>query len=126
MFAGKHINSTEDRAVLHVALRAPRDGVGDAQAALLTAWTHVLPLLAQPMALRAQRLCAAAPQAAGLGTAKSVLRALGRLQEIVEGGQNVVAEVWQVLDKIKAFSGGWVGRWWRRCRLCWVGGWVAG
>eukprot|EP00873_Tetraselmis_striata_P037334 jgi/Tetstr1/457598/TSEL_044166.t1 len=25
MFAGEHINSTEDRAVLHVALRAPRD-----------------------------------------------------------------------------------------------------
>src|SRR4051794_34309797 len=24
MFAGQHINSTEDRAVLHVALRAPR------------------------------------------------------------------------------------------------------
>jgi hypothetical protein len=27
MFEGKHINSTEDRAVLHVALRAPRDAV---------------------------------------------------------------------------------------------------
>lgn len=27
MFAGEHINSTEDRAVLHVALRAPRDAV---------------------------------------------------------------------------------------------------
>ncbi len=26
MFAGKHINSTEDRAVLHVALRMPADG----------------------------------------------------------------------------------------------------
>lgn len=25
MFTGKHINVTEDRAVLHVALRAPRD-----------------------------------------------------------------------------------------------------
>src|SRR5580658_10401736 len=25
MFAGKHINTTEDRAVLHVALRMPRD-----------------------------------------------------------------------------------------------------
>src|SRR4051794_34724618 len=25
MFAGEHINVTEDRAVLHVALRAPRD-----------------------------------------------------------------------------------------------------
>ena len=25
MFAGEHINSTEDRAVLHVALRMPRD-----------------------------------------------------------------------------------------------------
>jgi glucose-6-phosphate isomerase len=27
MFAGEHINTTEDRAVLHVALRAPRDAV---------------------------------------------------------------------------------------------------
>ncbi|PON40480.1 Phosphoglucose isomerase (PGI) [Parasponia andersonii] len=27
MFAGEHINSTEDRSVLHVALRAPRDAV---------------------------------------------------------------------------------------------------
>ena len=27
MFSGKHINSTEDRAVLHVALRAPREAV---------------------------------------------------------------------------------------------------
>src|ERR1700727_27688 len=25
MFAGRHINTTEDRAVLHVALRMPRD-----------------------------------------------------------------------------------------------------
>ncbi|GAB4817678.1 hypothetical protein N2152v2_004724 [Parachlorella kessleri] len=60
MFAGKHINSTEDRAVLHVALRAPRDA------------------------------------------------------EINDGGKNVVPEVWEVLDKIKAFSdkvrgGQWVG-----------------
>ena len=27
MFAGVHINTTEDRAVLHVALRAPREQV---------------------------------------------------------------------------------------------------
>ena len=60
MFAGEHINSTEDRAVLHVALRAPRDAV------------------------------------------------------IQDKGQNVVPEVWAVLDKIKAFaeeirSGNWKG-----------------
>ena len=30
MFAGEHINTTEDRAVLHVALRAPRDAVIEA------------------------------------------------------------------------------------------------
>jgi glucose-6-phosphate isomerase len=30
MFAGEHINVTEDRAVLHVALRAPRDAVIEA------------------------------------------------------------------------------------------------
>ena len=28
MFNGEHINTTEDRAVLHVALRAPRNKVG--------------------------------------------------------------------------------------------------
>jgi glucose-6-phosphate isomerase len=28
MFSGDHINSTEDRAVLHVATRARRDQVG--------------------------------------------------------------------------------------------------
>jgi glucose-6-phosphate isomerase len=27
MFSGEHINTTEDRAVLHVALRAPRNKV---------------------------------------------------------------------------------------------------
>eukprot|EP00897_Mesotaenium_endlicherianum_P002557 jgi/Mesen1/2329/ME000155S01433 len=60
MFSGEHINSTENRAVLHVALRAPRDKV------------------------------------------------------IESDGKNVVPEVWEVLDKIKAFSeklrsGEWVG-----------------
>lgn len=60
MFTGEHINVTEDRAVLHVALRAPRD------------------------------------------------------QEIIVEGQNVVKDVWDVLDKIKAFSdkvrnGEWLG-----------------
>ena len=54
MFGGQHINATEDRAVLHVALRAPRDAV------------------------------------------------------IEDAGKNVVPEVWEVLDRIKAFSGGWV------------------
>lgn len=50
MFGGEHINSTEDRAVLHVALRAARDTV------------------------------------------------------IKDLGNNVVPAVWDVLDKIKAFS----------------------
>ena len=30
MFAGEKINTTEDRAVLHTALRAPRGGIGRA------------------------------------------------------------------------------------------------
>jgi len=51
MFAGEHINETEDRAVLHVALRAPQD---------IT---------------------------------------------ICDKGENVVPKVWEVLDKIKVFSG---------------------
>ncbi|KAI3433502.1 hypothetical protein D9Q98_003314 [Chlorella vulgaris] len=60
LFSGQHINATEDRAVLHPALRAPRDAVFE------------------------------------------------------DGGKNVVPEVWEVLDKIKAFServrsGEWVG-----------------
>ncbi|CAI7872694.1 unnamed protein product [Closterium sp. NIES-53] len=60
MFNGEHINSTENRAVLHVALRAPRDAT------------------------------------------------------INVDGKNVVPGVWEVLDKIKAFtdtvrSGKWLG-----------------
>ena len=60
MFRGDHINATEDRAVLHVALRAPRD------------------------------------------------------VSIFDNGVNVVPEVWNVLDKIAAFSekvrtGEWTG-----------------
>jgi glucose-6-phosphate isomerase len=60
MFAGERINSTEGRAVLHVATRARRG------------------------------------------------------QQIVCDGANVVPEVWQVLDKIAAFSdkvrgGAWLG-----------------
>lgn len=51
MYRGEHINTTEDRAVLHVALRAARD------------------------------------------------------QVIEDKGVNVVPEVYEVLDKIKAFSG---------------------
>jgi glucose-6-phosphate isomerase len=60
MFTGEHINTTEDRAVLHTALRAPRKAV------------------------------------------------------VEDEGQNVVPEVWKVLDKIKDFSdrvrsGEWLG-----------------
>ncbi|HEX4429588.1 MAG TPA: glucose-6-phosphate isomerase [Frankiaceae bacterium] len=60
MFAGEHINVTEDRAVLHVALRAPRG------------------------------------------------------ESIVTGGQDVVPEVHEVLDRMSAFadrvrSGDWTG-----------------
>ncbi|MCO8271319.1 glucose-6-phosphate isomerase [Actinoplanes sp. TRM 88003] len=60
MFAGEHINVTEDRAVLHTALRLPRDA------------------------------------------------------QLVVDGQNVVAEVHEVLDRMGAFSdkvrsGEWVG-----------------
>ena len=60
MFSGEHINETEGRAVLHVALRAPRDAT------------------------------------------------------FLDQGENVVPEVWSVLDKINAFSskvrdGTWTG-----------------
>ncbi|KAI3431268.1 hypothetical protein D9Q98_004329 [Chlorella vulgaris] len=60
MFAGEHINNTEDRAVLHTALRMPRD------------------------------------------------------EEVYVEGENVVPDVWSVLDKIKDFSdrvrdGEWLG-----------------
>ncbi|ESQ44810.1 hypothetical protein EUTSA_v10003173mg [Eutrema salsugineum] len=60
MFKGEHINTTEDRSVLHVALRAPKDAV------------------------------------------------------IKSNGENVVPQVWGVLEQIKIFSerirsGSWVG-----------------
>jgi glucose-6-phosphate isomerase len=60
MFSGENINTTEDRAVLHTALRAPRKAVVEVE------------------------------------------------------GRNVVPDVWNVLDRIKAFSdkirsGEWLG-----------------
>lgn len=60
MYSGERINSTKNRSVLHVALRAPRDAV------------------------------------------------------IQSDGNNVVPDVWKVLDKIREFServrsGSWVG-----------------
>ncbi len=51
MFGGAHINATEDRAVLHTALRAPRDA------------------------------------------------------SIIVDGRDVVPDVWEVLDRIKDFTG---------------------
>ena len=67
MFAGRHINVTEDRAVLHVALRMPKDAT------------------------------------------------------LVVDGVDVVAEVHQVLDRMKAFServrsGEWTGHTGKRIR----------
>src|ERR1700712_2372551 len=67
MFEGKHINTTEDRAVLHTALRLPRDAT------------------------------------------------------LVVDGQNVVAEVHEVLDRMGAFtdrvrSGEWTGHTGQRIR----------
>ncbi|HJV08793.1 MAG TPA: glucose-6-phosphate isomerase [Acidimicrobiales bacterium] len=67
MFAGRHINVSEDRAVLHVALRMPRDA------------------------------------------------------ELTVDGQDVVADVHRVLDKMAAFSddvrsGGWTGATGQRIR----------
>ena len=38
MFAGEHINTTEDRAVLHVALRSPRTKVRPARLLSYTIW----------------------------------------------------------------------------------------
>ncbi len=40
MFAGEHINVTEDRAVLHVALRAPRDDVIEADGTSVVPGVH--------------------------------------------------------------------------------------
>src|SRR4051794_17942683 len=42
MFAGEHINVTEDRAVLHVALRAPRGSVITADGADVVAEVHAV------------------------------------------------------------------------------------
>ncbi|CAL8997585.1 unnamed protein product [Prunus brigantina] len=40
MFGGEHINSTENRSVLHVALHAPRDAViqSDGKNVVLDVW----------------------------------------------------------------------------------------
>jgi Phosphoglucose isomerase len=40
MFSGVHINTTEDRSVLHAALRAPRDAVSPAACCVLFCRQH--------------------------------------------------------------------------------------
>ncbi|HEX9716910.1 MAG TPA: glucose-6-phosphate isomerase [Actinomycetota bacterium] len=42
MFAGERINVTEDRAVLHVALRAPRDEVIEVDGENVVPWVHAV------------------------------------------------------------------------------------
>ncbi len=82
MFAGEHINSTEDRAVLHVATRARRD-----QASRHTAvrwWSS----------RRRRGPCS-------LDLARVRVRGV---QKIFVDGKNVVPDVWDVLDKIKNFT----------------------
>ena len=95
MFAGEHINVTEDRAVLHVALRAPRTKV------VLSTKRPMLWFQGFPLST---------------GTTLKPMTALKSclVQKIMADGADVVPEVWQVLDKIKDFSdkvrsGEWLG-----------------
>lgn len=149
MFAGEHINNTEDRAVLHTALRAPRDEVGEPL--WWRGWCGELEVeqlrdkasCALEARLRGGGVAAAASRSAGpssrarLGAAPHVCTSsphdqpqsvccaqhaspLHRLtaaplyccvpQEVYVDGTNVVPDVWEVLDKIKDFSGGWGAR----------------
>lgn len=83
MFGGEQINSTEDRAVLHVATRARRDQASHCWVAVKQGPVFTLNCC----------LC---------------------LQVIKVDGKNVVPDMWDVLDKIKAFSdkvrmGEWTG-----------------
>lgn len=44
MGAGKHINSTEDRAVMHIALRAPKTEVMMVDGADVVSPTYLIPV----------------------------------------------------------------------------------
>jgi hypothetical protein len=126
MFGGEHINSTEDRAVLHVATRARRDQVrrrgalwgcgggprgrpfgeepeGGALRSGSAVWAP------SPRPGSACQLLIAPPPGPPPRPAPS--------QVMKTGGKDVVPEVWEVLDKIKTFSdkvgfgGGWGWGW---------------
>lgn len=113
MFDGVHINTTEDRSVLHAALRAPRDAVrvlrlqSTASAhSLHGRWyqgidwqsshgvcTWKMPLIGSLSLPRHGCKCWS-----------SDLILNFNLQTIMADGKNVVPDVWAVLDKIKHFS----------------------
>lgn len=99
--AGEHINTTEDRAALHVATRAPRDKVLSApRSASSRNSTREANIPPVPHNI---------PQ-----SSQSALRPAPLCQKIIVEGRDVVPDVHAVLDKIKAFtekvrSGEWVG-----------------
>jgi glucose-6-phosphate isomerase len=116
MFGGDHINSTEDRAVLHTATRARRDQVGPAavptrargrrghrpprggggenQGAPQGACRERRGGRRTAPANRARHY--AAPPGCGPGRPS--------VQVVKTDGKDVVPEVWEVLDKIRVFT----------------------
>ena len=123
------INSTENRAVLHVALRAPRSTVSvetNTDSYTLLSWNDedesYIVENAHGVALRTISL-RFAPHSLAILALHGVLmhESMRRLQyciedvrhialvcsaaqEIIVDGQNVVPGVWEVLDKIRSFS----------------------
>ena len=97
MFSGEHINITEDRAVLHVALRAPRNKVSMGHR------SACMPRGVKPVPVAA----CAHPSLEACSMIKEhacVNMPVVTAQEMTTDGKNVVPDVWEVLDKIKGFT----------------------
>lgn len=124
MFKGEHINSTEDRAVLHVATRARREQVGLCVSASLheplqtsvgsftpcapgsTPNRKLLLIAADPSAYPCFISCVDITVSCPLcqDCPPSLQLLCQHPQVFMEGGKNVTPDVWDVLDKIKVFS----------------------
>lgn len=108
MFDGAHLNVTEDRSVLHVALRAPRDYVSLAFLCWKHAWS------CRSVSHCPQSIILSCTLYACMNARSFDALQRGRIQRLAQGrpmaqvinseGKNVVPDVWKVLDKIKAFT----------------------
>ena len=107
MYSGEHINVTEDRPVLHVALRAPREQARSHLQQLGLTYSESL-LSDWPCIIKPDWWFCSSWQDNGRSSSRRNDRRLSRhfcdVQKITVDGQDAVKDVWEVLDKIKAFT----------------------